>query len=196
MTPMPLPRQKSTLDTLALFFLSICTCVALSDVGNAGTSEFSSAKAGVESASLAPVMALAEQVAKQRQADVKKPIYVVNVFRTEKTPIATVSHMENMCILVINKNPEGWAGWSESFKTLDEKQRMAFVHKALSQEVQACGNPQLEARSNGFPKLELSSAVVKSLDAASGKFIAAHGFTGNGLFHSAIAMEIRQVLPL
>ncbi len=195
MTATSLTLQESTIDTLKLLLLSVCTCVALSDVGNAGASEAPNAKASSDSLSLESVTVMAEQVAKQQQAGVKKPIYVVNVFRTEKTPIAAVSDMENMCVLVINKNPAGWAAWDEAFKPLDDKQRMAFVHNALTQEAQACAKPSQEARSNGFPKLALSNAVVKHLDAASGKFTAAHGFAGNGLFHSAIAMEIRQVLP-
>ncbi|MCE2680720.1 MAG: hypothetical protein LW629_09800 [Burkholderiales bacterium] len=195
MNPTLLPLQKSTIDTLKLLLLSVCTCVALSDVGNAGTREASNAKASSDVLSLESVTAMAEKVAKQQQAGVKKPIYVVNVFRTEKTPIAAVSDMENMCILVINKNPAGWAAWDESFKALDDKQRMAFVHNALTQETQACAKPSQEARSNGFPKLALSNAVAKHLDAASSKFTAAHGFSGNGLFHSAIAMEIRHVSP-
>ncbi|MCE2681059.1 MAG: neutral zinc metallopeptidase [Burkholderiales bacterium] len=91
-----------------------------------------------ESFPVEPVMARAQQVVQNLQGQVSNPIFVVHVHRKEITPTAAVTSAAGMCIVVLNKNPEGWAVWDRFFESQTAEQRMNMVELAVAHEIGHC----------------------------------------------------------
>jgi hypothetical protein len=97
---------------------------------------------------VAPVMERAQRVADELRSQVSNPIFVVHVHRKEITPTAAVTSAPGMCIVVLNKNPEGWAVWDRFFGVLPVEQRMNLVEIAVAHEIGHCVHHQdLQAQS-------------------------------------------------
>ncbi len=117
---------------------------------------------------MAPVEELAKQMAANLQPGIKNPIHVVSVFRKELTPLAAVSKTAGMCIIVLNKNPDGWAQWNRFFKEIDDSERMNMVEVSIAHEIGHCADVQTsrEAGIDLSKKTALSGEVFADIFAS------------------------------
>ena len=129
---------------------------------------FGSNDINFENFPMAPVEELAKQVAGNLQSGIKNPIHVVSVFRKELTPLAAVSRTAGMCIIVLNKNPDGWAQWNRFFKEIDESERMNMVEVSIAHEIGHCADVQTskEAGLDLSKKSALSGEVFADIFAS------------------------------
>jgi hypothetical protein len=129
---------------------------------------FGSNDINFENFPMAPVEALAKQMAVNLQPGIKNPIHVVSVFRKELTPLAAVSRTAGMCIIVLNKNPDGWAQWNRFFKEIDDSERMNMVEVSIAHEIGHCADAQTsrEAGVDLSKKTALSGEVFADIFAS------------------------------
>ena len=97
-----------------------------------------------------------ELVLKNLQEYIESTIYIVEVFRKEKSPILAVTSEKDMCIVVLNTNEEAWALWEIFMVGLSTEEKINMVELGIAHEIGHCKEYEMLSKNSDNKMISLS----------------------------------------
>lgn len=97
-----------------------------------------------------------ELVVKNLQEYIENTIYIVEVFRKEKSPILAVTSAEGMCIVILNTNEESWGLWEIFIAGLSTEEKVNMFELVIAHEIGHCKEYEMLSKNSDNKMLPLS----------------------------------------